>query len=100
YDEVTVASCVLLDEERAAGEIIRCVEACLRHKRPVYIEVPHDMVDREIPIPEVATIPQPVSDPLALQEALEESLALLVKAKKPVILAGVELHRFKLIDRV
>src|SRR5215203_5353951 len=51
YDEVTVASCVLLDEERAAGEVVRCVEACLRHKRPVYIEVPHDMVDREIPVP-------------------------------------------------
>src|SRR5438094_223725 len=51
YDEVTVASAVLLDEERAAGEIVRCVEACLRHKRPVYIEVPHDMVDKEIPVP-------------------------------------------------
>ena len=50
YDEVTVASTVLLDEQRAAREIVRCVEACLRHKRPVYIEVPHDMVDREIPI--------------------------------------------------
>ena len=35
YDEVTVASTVLLEEERAAAEIVRCVEACLRHKRPV-----------------------------------------------------------------
>src|SRR5215213_6412924 len=50
YDEVTVAAATLLDEERAAAEIVRCVEACLRHKRPVYIEVPHDMVDREIPV--------------------------------------------------
>ena len=54
YDEVTVASTVLLDEQRAASEIIRCVEACLAQKRPVYIEVPHDMVDREIPIPAIA----------------------------------------------
>jgi indolepyruvate decarboxylase len=100
YDEVTVASCVLLDEARAASEIIRCVEACLKHKRPVYIEVPHDMADREIPIPDVVLAPVPQSDPLALAEALEESLALLSHAKKPVILAGVELHRFKLIDRV
>ena len=37
YDEVTVASAVLMDEERAASEIVRCVDACLRHKRPVYI---------------------------------------------------------------
>jgi len=50
YDEVTVASTVLLEEQRAASEIVRCVEACLRHKRPVYIEVPHDIVDRDIPI--------------------------------------------------
>src|ERR1043165_7687153 len=50
YDEVTVASAVLLEEERAASEIARCVNACLRHKRPVYIEIPHDMVDREVPI--------------------------------------------------
>src|SRR5882757_6402249 len=40
YEEVTVATAVLLDEERAAAEIVRCVSACLRHKRPVYIEVP------------------------------------------------------------
>lgn len=53
YDEVTVASTVLLDEERAAEEIVRCVQACLRHKRPVYIEVPHDMVDRVINIPAI-----------------------------------------------
>src|SRR5215472_9007628 len=51
YDEVTVASTVLLDEQRAASESMRVVDACLRAKRPVYIEMPHDMVDREIPIP-------------------------------------------------
>jgi TPP-dependent 2-oxoacid decarboxylase len=50
YDEVTVASTVLLDEQRAASEIVRCVEACLCHKRPVYIEIPHDIVDRKIPL--------------------------------------------------
>src|SRR5437016_9889101 len=56
YDEVTVASTVLLDEQTAAAEIVRCVEACLKHKRPVYIEVPYDMVDREIPIPQISTL--------------------------------------------
>src|SRR3954465_10223337 len=53
YDEVTVASTVLLDEQRAASEIVRCVEACLRHKRPVYIKGPHDMVNCKTPIPEI-----------------------------------------------
>jgi indolepyruvate decarboxylase len=98
YDEVTVAATTLLDEERAAGEIVRCVEACLRHKRPVYIEVPHDMVDREIPTDGPAQLPARASDPETLEAALEETRHMLREAKKPVILAGVELHRFGLTD--
>jgi indolepyruvate decarboxylase len=103
YDEVTVASTVLLDEQRAAEEIVRCVEACLRHKRPVYIEVPHDMVDREIPVDldflrtQHSALSTP-SDPDTLKAAIEETLELLGPAKKPVILAGVELHRYGLTD--
>src|SRR5829696_9478684 len=73
YDEVTVASTVLLDEERAAEEIVRCVEACLRHKRPVYIEVPHDMVDREIPVDLPAELAAPASDRETLEAALDET---------------------------
>ncbi len=96
YDEVTVASTVLLDEERAAAEIARCVDACLRHKRPVYIEVPHDMAGREIPIVLAPPTAAETSDPPALAEAVEETLALLRAAKRPVILAGVELARFRL----
>lgn len=103
FDEVTVASTVLLDESRAAEEIVRCVDACLRQKRPVYIEVPHDMVDREIPVDvdrftahDPTTINQ--TDPLVLAAAVAETLALLGPAKKPVILAGVELHRYGLTD--
>jgi len=98
YEEVTAATAVLLDEERAAGEIVRCVEACLRQKRPVYIEVPHDMVDREIPVNLPAPQPHPASDPPTLRAALAETLELVRRAKKPVILAGVELHRFGLTD--
>jgi TPP-dependent 2-oxoacid decarboxylase len=95
YDEVTVASTVLLDEQHAASEIVRCVEACLRHKRPVYIEVPHDMVDREIPITGIPPAEAKKSDPHTLEAALSETLSLIRAAKKPVILAGVELARYR-----
>jgi len=98
YDEVTVASTVLLDEDRAAFEIVRCVESCLRHKRPVYIEVPTDMVDREIPTVEAHPPPAPKSDPQTLAAALDEAAKMLKAAKKPVLFAGVELHRFGLTD--
>jgi len=100
FDEVTVASTVLLDESRAAAEIVRCVEACLRHKRPVYIEVPHDMADREIPIALPPPAPDERSDPPTLAAALEETLSLIRAAKRPVILAGVELARYRLAHLV
>jgi indolepyruvate decarboxylase len=96
YDEVTVASTVLLDEQRAASEIVRCVEACLRHKRPVYIEVPHDIVDREIPITGISVAALEKSDPHTLKAAVAETLSLIRAAKKPVILAGVELARYRM----
>jgi indolepyruvate decarboxylase len=95
YDEVTVASTVLLDEQRAASEIVRCVEACLRYKRPVYIEVPHDIVDREIPVTGISPRAPEKSDPRTLDAALDETFFLIRAAKKPVILAGVELARYR-----
>jgi indolepyruvate decarboxylase len=101
YEEVTVASTVLLDEATAASEIMRVVEAGQRAKRPVYIEMPHDMVDREIPIPAgigEQGMGRKVSDEGTLAAALEEAREVLGKAKRPVILAGVELHRHNLIE--
>jgi len=98
YDEVTVATTILLDEQTAASEIVRCVEACLKHKRPVYIEVPYDMVDRPIPVCPMPREQRPASDAHALAAALDETRAMIAGAKKPVILAGVELHRFHVTD--
>ena len=98
YEEVTVASAILLDEQTAAAEIVRCVEACLRHKRPVYIEVPYDIVDRVVP----TCCPPPraaaQSDAGTLAAAVGETLEMIGAARKPVILAGVELHRYGLAD--
>src|SRR5204862_8327289 len=82
YDEVTVASAVLLDEQCAAAEIVRCVEACLRHKRPVYIEVPHDMAYRQIQTTAAIPAIKEESDPHTLVAALEETFALIRAAKK------------------
>jgi indolepyruvate decarboxylase len=89
---------VLLDEHRAAEEIVRCVQACLRHKRPVYIEVPHDVVDQPIDIPRFELAEPAKSDPDSLAAALDETLEMIADAKKPVLLAGVELHRFGVTD--
>ena len=78
---------------------MRCVEACLRHKRPVYIEVPHDMVDRPDSDHAASAAGHADSDPHTLAAAVEETLSLIRAAKKPVILAGVELARYRLAPR-
>ncbi len=98
FEQLTVASTVLNDPQTACREIDRVFGAALRYKRPVYIELPRDMIS--VPAtpsqqPQEATRS---SDGNALQEALHEAIDVINAAKKPVIIAGVELHRFGLQD--
>src|SRR5271170_4853449 len=44
FDQLTVASTVLDDPQTALQEIDRVLHAALRYKRPVYIELPRDLV--------------------------------------------------------
>src|SRR5437588_1818414 len=44
FEQLTVASTVLTDAQTAFQEIDRVLHAALRFKRPVYIELPRDMV--------------------------------------------------------
>ncbi|HXV28047.1 MAG TPA: thiamine pyrophosphate-binding protein, partial [bacterium] len=98
FEQLTVASTVLNDHETAFREIDRVLNAAVRFKQPVYIELPRDMVD----VPGIANqASHPVkdeSDPDALREALREAVDMIHQARQPVIIAGVELHRFGLQD--
>src|SRR3954452_7611853 len=44
FEQLTIASTVLSDPQTAFQEIDRVLHAALRYKRPVYIELPRDMV--------------------------------------------------------
>ena len=96
FDEITVASAVLDDPLTAFAEIDRVLFAAKRFKRPVYIELPRDMVDVRGGKGHTRKELQEPGDSEALKEALEEAVALLNRARKPVILADVEIHRFGL----
>ena len=98
FEQVTVASAALEDPARAPEQIDAAIAACVRQKRPVYIELPRDMVDRPCAAPAPLPKGQPASDAAALREALGEAAAMLRLARHPVILAGVEMHRFGLQD--
>ncbi len=96
YDEVTVASAVLLDPETAAEEIIRVITEVQKQSRPGYIEVPYDIVDLPIRMPVIKNYPAPESDQENLVAALSEVSERIAKSQRPVIVADVELHRHNL----
>jgi pyruvate decarboxylase len=48
YKKFTVAQANLIDSEKAPEAIDSTLGACLRESKPVYIELPHDMVTKEV----------------------------------------------------
>jgi TPP-dependent 2-oxoacid decarboxylase len=96
FEQLTVASAVLSDPQTAFQEIDRVLHAVLRYKRPVYLELPRDMVARPGIKHHSPTQFHETSDPAALAEALGEAVAMINAARQPVILADVEVHRFGL----
>jgi indolepyruvate decarboxylase len=100
FEKITVASAALEDPLTAFREIDRCLEAAVRYKRPVYLELPRDRVQSRCPYPHQPTTEQPRSHQDALREALAEAKEMLSRSQKPVIIAGVEIHRFGLSDDV
>ena len=98
FEQITVASTALDNPQTACREIDRVIDAALRHKRPVYIELPRNMVSvTAIPyyLPQEITLPR---DDNTLKEALLEARDIINTSKKPVIIAGIELHRFGIQD--
>ncbi|MEA5574230.1 alpha-keto acid decarboxylase family protein [Calothrix sp. UHCC 0171] len=96
FEQLTVASTVLDNPETALEEIDRVLAAALRFKRPVYIEIPRDMVMVTAKRSHHQIISKPKSDSETLKVALSEAINLIKNARQPVILAGEELHRFRL----
>jgi len=96
FQELTIASTVLDNPDTAFAEIDRVLALALRYKRPVYIEIPRDMLNQPgNPNAQPANVPDS-SNPDALAAALEQAIALINAAHQPVILADIELHRFGL----
>ncbi len=95
YKKIAAASAVLLNPEEAPQQIDGTIAACLRFRRPVYIEIPTDIVTQPCKAPAKVFSADTVipSDPAALEEAVCEAAGMLEQAKAPAVLAGVEVHR-------
>jgi indolepyruvate decarboxylase len=111
FEHITVDS-VLVDNPRtAAKDIDRVLSSAIRYKRPVYIELPRDKVsipiyqeqyvDPSTTYSKTAKIEEGYeTDVDSMQEALAEATAMINSSKQPVIIAGVEIHRFGLQDKL
>jgi TPP-dependent 2-oxoacid decarboxylase len=96
FQQLTVGWTVLDDPEDACREIDRVLRLCKRYSRPVYIELPRDMVDVEVEV-DARTVDDHVpSNPRTLSAALAEATDWINRAEQPVIFFGVELYRFGL----
>lgn len=100
FEKFTIAGTELSDPLTAFAEIDRVLDACDRFKRPVYIELPRDMVHVVPPVAHGYARPAYEHNAEATAEAIAETRERLAAAKKPVILAGVEIHRFGLQDQL
>ena len=98
FEHITVASAALEDADTAFAEIDRVLHAALRYKRPVYLELPRDMIAKTGRGDHRTTEVHEKSDEPVLREALAEAVAMMNSARRPVVLADVEVHRFGMQD--
>jgi indolepyruvate decarboxylase len=93
FEQLTVAQAVLDNPETACREINRVLGAAICYRRPVYIELPRDMVSAMVtPVEEKLVLPDMDKGPF--KEALLEAAEMINRAERPVLVAGVELLRY------
>jgi indolepyruvate decarboxylase len=98
YREVTCAQAILDDAASAPAKIARVLTAARELSRPVYLELPRDMVTTEVdPVPPYAEAP---ADLESTRAAAAEILVRLESAKAPALLLCVEVRRYGLEQKV
>ena len=101
YQEVTEYAAILDDPRTAAGHIGKALETATKVKRPVYLEIPRDMASAEIDPPGDQSLQLSLADdPDAVEEAAREITERLNAAERPVLIVGVEVHRFHQREQV
>ena len=96
FEKICAASLEIVDPATAFRDIDFLLDTAHRLKRPVYLELPRDMVSVVPDQIRPYAAPARRSDPDALAEAVREAVAKINAARRPVIVAGIELHRYGL----
>jgi TPP-dependent 2-oxoacid decarboxylase len=124
FEHMTIDSVLLSDSATAVRDINRVLSSAIRYKRPVYIELPRDIVSAPIHADQEIYVDFPTSfnassenvkaaggvrrgeaeeyqtDITSVKEAVSEATTLINSSSQPVIIAGVEIHRFTLQDKL
>lgn len=96
--ELTVDQAILDDPRTAPAAIARVLRSCREHSRPVYLELPRDLVTAPCePVVALPPTPWSASDVAA---AAQHAHARLAAARRPLLLADVEIRRFGLEAQV
>lgn len=98
FNEVCAETARLDSGRTAVGDITKVLYAMQRESRPGYLELPRDCLSRPLPWPLpplAAAAPTPEPSPLH-RERGAAVLNWLRSRERPVVLAGIELHRFGL----
>lgn len=98
FREITCDQAVLTDAATAPAEIARVLHNARERALPVYIEIPRDMVDAECA--PVRPLKRPRVDAGALAECVDEIMARLRAARRPVLVVDVEIRRYGIEARV
>ncbi|HZD34793.1 MAG TPA: thiamine pyrophosphate-binding protein [Nitrososphaeraceae archaeon] len=113
FEHVTVDTVILDDPRTAIKDIERVLSSARRYSRPVYIELPRDMLSALIPtsvLYEDIQGADRTGDKLeaeyyetnrsSMKEALAEATTMINWSRQPVLVAGLEIQRFSLQDRL
>ncbi len=94
FREMTSDQAVLDNPQTAAADIDRVIDAIHKTKRPGYIELPRDMVDVEIKKPPKPAKTRLSAKKVPVKKPLKKVMDFINSAEKPLVIAGVEIHRF------
>ena len=105
HSHVTVAQTNLRDHRTSPGQIDGVLEQCLLHSRPVYIELPADMVRILVPRANAKLDPSipifPPEQPSSNENAAFSLVCTRIKAsKQPMILVDGEIGAFGIVEEV
>lgn len=94
FKNLTVDQGVLDNPKTASATIDRVLDACIQYKKPVYLELPRNLVDQVIEEPTMPHVfTTKPTDIQTLTEALAETKKILSNCKFPLIWAGHEILR-------